>query len=108
MDQTRQYYSCSVAGNVTTYSTYIRAYNNAGVSSDNLVTSNTSSFNNINSMKAVSSAGSVVVSAYSGSGLSSQLGSSFTYNGSPVANFGIMKGSGGSQQGSVVDNFSVG
>jgi hypothetical protein len=108
MDQTRQYYSCSTTGNVTTYSTYIRAYNNAGVSSDNLVTSNTSSFNNINSMKAVSSSGSVVVSAYSGSGLSSQLGSSFTYNGYPVASFGIMKGSGGSQQGSVVDNFSVG
>jgi hypothetical protein len=59
-------------------------------------------------MKGVSSGGSVVVSAYSGSGLSSQLGSTVTYNGSPVASFGIMKGSGGSQQGSVVDNFSVG
>jgi hypothetical protein len=103
-----QYYDCPLNGSVTTYSSYIRAYNNAGVSGDSLVTSNTSSFNNINSMKGVSSGGSVVVSAYSGSGLSSQLGSSFTYNGSPVAGFGIMKGNGGSQQGSVVDNFSVG
>lgn len=107
-NQMVQYYDCPTSGSQTTYGTYIRAYNNAGVSSDSLVTSNTSSFNNINSMKAVSSSGSVVVSVYSGSGLSSQLGSNFTYNGSAVANFGIMKGSGGSQQGSVVDNFSVG
>jgi len=106
-NQMIQYYDCPLNGSVTTYSSYIRAYNNAGVSSDNSVTSNTSSFTNINSMKAVSSSGSVVVSAYSGSGLSSQLGSSFTFNGSAVASFGIMKGNGGSQQGSVVDNFSV-
>lgn len=103
---------CSAA--YTNYFTDLKIYrNNSGsiseIASQELNT-NTSNFSEVNSVKVVTNGEGITATGYSGSGLSSQLGSSLTYTATGAtrgSKAGIIKTPSTSNTGSVVDNFAV-
>ncbi len=98
----------------TNYHTELKLYKNVSGTISTVAThelnSNTSSYSEINSIKAVTSGDSITVSGYSSSGLSSQLGSNLTNTpSSPTkgSKVGIIKTPSDANAGSTLDNFSA-
>jgi len=97
-----------------TYYTELKLYKNVSGTISTVAThqlnSNTSSYSEVNSIKAITSGDSITVSGYSGAGLSSQLGSSLTNTpSSPTkgTKVGIIKTPSDANSGSILDNFSA-
>jgi len=98
----------------TNYHTELKLYKNVSGTISTVAThelnSNTSSYSEINSIKAITSGDSITVSGYSSSGLSSQLGSNLTNTpSSPTkgSKVGIIKTPSDANSGSILDNFSA-
>lgn len=105
------YARCQVNSTTSTtnYNTNLRVLNNGSNYTSTNLTSNTSSYTNVGSLRVVTSSGSVAISAYSSAGQSSQLGSTlnFTPSTTQYQGVGIIKSGQGSVSGSTLDNWSA-
>lgn len=98
----------------TNYHTELKLYKNVSGTISTVATqelnSNTSGYSEINSIKAITSGDSIVISGYTNAGLSSQLGSSLTNtpaSPSKGTKAGIIKTSSDANAGTLIDNFAV-
>jgi len=93
----------------TNYNSNIHVVQNNGTYTNTMMTSNTSSYTPINSIRVVTSSGSVAISAYGSTGQSGQIGSTlnFTPSTTQYQGVGVVKRSVGAVSGSTLDNWSA-